>query len=543
MATPTCAVPIGATAPSTARVLARRHAFGPPRRHTAAVSARRSPSRACFFLRGPFWRSQVAKRSSAVSEEKGESLDGAGGEDVERTSGSEDLSLELSDATVDDFLHCKDMRHKLTPRESPFVRNNMFGGGFVFDKDRVRLKSVHYSRLDSQGAQCADGIADPEHGTCVPLPPFTTRAGARRTIYFEPAEVQAAIITCGGLCPGLNDVLQNIVYTLTDYGVPEDQIYGIRNGLMGLYDSKAKPIVLDRKTVDGIHLQGGTILGTSRGGAAKIPKMVDRLDLWGINMVFVIGGNGGNAAAHAIQEEVEKRNMKTVVVGVPKSIDNDILLIDRCFGFQTAVDESQRALMAAKVEASSAKFGLGIVKLMGRQSGFIAMNASLASGVVDVCLIPEVPFTMDKLVEHVQSILTSKGHAVLCVAEGAGQDLMESLSHEKDASGNPVLGDIGKHIRSYMKQHLEEADIKYIDPTYMIRAIPTTSQDRIYCKALAQGAVHAAFAGYTDVSVGLVNTHMAILPIPTIIQAPKVVNPGSSTYNRMRQAIRQPDLA
>jgi len=402
---------------------------------------------------------------------------------------------------------------------------------------------VQYSRIDSAGATCADGISDPRTGSCILVPPFTIRAGPRKTIYFNPAEVQAAIVTCGGLCPGLNDVVQNIVFTLSDYGVPENQIFGIRNGLMGLYDHKAKPMVLTRKAVDGIQLTGGTILGTSRGGAAKVPRMVDRLDLWGINMLFVVGGNGGNAAANAIHEEVEKRGLKIAVVGVPKSIDNDILLIDRCFGYQTAVEEAQRALLSAKVEASSARHGLGIVKLMGRQSGFIAMSASLASGVVDVCLIPEVPFKIEKLAAHLQDIIHEKGHAVICVAEGAGQELMQEFSDQTDASGNPILQDIGVYLKTQLKERLDEPDVKYIDPTYMIRAIPTTSQDRIYCKALGQSAVHGAFAGYTDITVGMVNTHMAILPIPTIIMAPKVVNVKGSSYNRLRSALRQPDLS
>eukprot|EP00873_Tetraselmis_striata_P010409 jgi/Tetstr1/430673/TSEL_020466.t1 len=564
---------MASTAPSTAAVTGagavpmglHRHAGRQAVRSSLAARARIAPLRAPRpslpnrAVVAPLRHVRVASGSENDATETAENAEAEGEEGEETVDGfseelpphlrpsiyessNEELNLTLSDAEPDDFLECKTIRHLLTPIESPFVSNNMFGGGFVFDADRVRLQSVQYSRIDSAGASCSQGVTDPNDGTCIPLPPFTMRAGPRKRIYFEPKEVTAAIITCGGLCPGLNDVVQNIVFTLTDYGVPEDQILGIRNGLMGLYDHKTKPLHLTRRVVDGIQLRGGTILGTSRGGAAKIPRMVDRLDLWGINMVFVVGGNGGNAAASAIHNEVEKRGLKMAVVGVPKSIDNDILLIDRCFGYQTAVEESQRALLAAKVEASSAKCGLGIVKLMGRQSGFIAMEASMASGVVDLCLIPETKFSMDKVAAHVQSIIDKKGHAVICVAEGAGQDIMEDASSETDASGNPILGDIGTYMKTYLKQHLKEADIKYIDPTYMIRAIPTGAPDRVYCKALGQSAVHGAFAGFTDVSVGMVNTHMAILPIPVIIQAAKIVNVHGSSWNRLRQTIRQPDL-
>jgi len=349
------------------------------------------------------------------------------------------------------------------------------------------------------------------------------------------------LATCGGLCPGLNDVIQNIVYTLDDYGVPEDQIFGIKYGLRGFLDRHAKPIQLGRSKVDGIQLKGGTVLGTSRGNA-KIKDIVDRLRLWGVNMLFVIGGNGGNAAAHAIARECIARDVVCNVVGVPKSIDNDIQLIDRCFGFDTAVEEAQRSLICARVEARSAA-GISIVKLMGRQSGFIAMNASMASGVVDVCLIPEVPFTMPRFLTHVRSILSAKDYCVVCIAEGAGQDI---LTHgdgaATDASGNPILQDTGIYLRDILRKEFKGVDIKYIDPSYMIRSIPTITTDRIYCKVLGQGAVHGAFAGFTDFTVGLVNTHYVFLPTTTIIASARTVDPKGRQWNRLKTAINQPDL-
>ena len=312
--------------------------------------------------------------------------------------------------------------------------------------------------------------------------------------------------------------------------------------------SDVKPVTLTRRAVDGIHLKGGTVLGTSRGGA-NIKEIVRRIDLWGLDMVFVVGGNGGNAAANAIAAEVARQDVRCVVAGVPKSIDNDILLIDKCFGFDTAVEEAQRALLAAKVEAASGCRGLGIVKLMGRNSGFIAMQASMASGVVDVCLIPEIRFEMDKLLAHVGGILDRKGHCVVCVAEGAGQDLFSRGpgGGATDASGNAILDDIGTYLRDAFKAHFKAAgsaaDVKYIDPSYIIRSIPTTSNDRIYCKVLGQGAVHGAFAGFTAFTTGLVNTHYVYLPIETIIAAPRKVNPTGRRWNRLKTAISQPDLA
>ena len=212
---------------------------------------------------------------------------------------------------------------------------------------------------------------------------------------------------------------------------------------------------------------------------------------------------------------------------------------------RTAVEESQRALLAAKVEASSARSGIGLVKLMGRQSGFIAMQASMASGVVDACLIPEVPFKLDGpggLIAYLENSIRNHGHCVVCVAEGAGQDLLDGEVLGRDASGNPILKDIGLWLKQEMKKRIPQADIKYIDPSYMIRSVPTTSNDRIYCKVLAHNAVHAAFAGYTGITVGLVNTHYVYLPIPVVISAPRCVDPKGKAWNRLRASIGQPNF-
>jgi 6-phosphofructokinase 1 len=344
-------------------------------------------------------------------------------------------------------------------RPSPFVVHNNFGGGFVSDGDRVALSSMRFASGMSAGAAekvVAEATAAQASGVnwmeasleqlSTPLPPWAIRAGARETIYHDPKQTTAAIVTCGGLCPGLNDVVAGLVNKLTDYGVPEGNILGIRYGFRGFYDKGHKPIVLTKKSVDGIQLQGGTILGTSRGGA-NIKEIVKRIDMWGVDMLFVVGGNGGNAGANAIQQKCAESDVACSVIGVPKSIDNDILLIDKCFGFDTAVEEAQRALLAAKVEASSARRGVGVVKLMGRQSGFIAVQASMASGVVDAVLIPEVTFKLEGptgLLAYLERVIDAKGHAVICVAEGAGQDILDDHANGgTDASGNPILKDIG----------------------------------------------------------------------------------------------------
>jgi 6-phosphofructokinase 1 len=303
--------------------------------------------------------------------------------------------------------------------------------------------------------------------------------------------------------------------------------------------------------VESIHLEGGTMLGTSR-TRVDVREVVKRLDLWKIDMLFVVGGPGGHRAALEIQLECGRSRVPCCVVALPKSIDNDMLLLDRTFGYETAVEEAQTALLAAKVEASSGYRGLGLVKLMGRRSGFIAVQASLASGLVDACLIPEVPFRVAALASYLQGVIERKGHAVVCVAEGAALDLMEGPPPavdgvgrrlSVDAAGRPASKDVGAWLKKELKRAIPDADLKLIDPSYLIRSVPPHSSDRVYCRMLAHGALHAGFAGYTGISVGLVNTQFVYLPIPLVVEAPRLVDPNGELWNRLRSAVGQPDFS
>ncbi|KAA8530358.1 hypothetical protein F0562_005067 [Nyssa sinensis] len=411
--------------------------------------------------------------------------------------------------------------------------------GYVNEDDRALLRVIRYSSPTSAGAECID----PD---CSWVEQWVHRAGPRKQIYFEPGEVKAGIVTCGGLCPGLNDVIRQIVFTLELYGVK--QIVGMQYGYRGFFDEGVPEIALSRQVVQNINLAGGSLLGVSRGGA-NISDIVDSIQARGIDMLFVLGGNGTHAGANEIHNECCRRKMKVSVVCVPKTIDNDILLMDKTFGFDTAVEEAQRAINSAYIEAHSAYHGIGLVKLMGRSSGFIAMHASLASGQIDVCLIPEVPFSLDGpygVLRHLQHLIQTKGSAVICVAEGAGQDLLEK-SNLTDASGNVVLRDIGVHIQHQIKKHFKEigvpADVKYIDPTYMIRACRANASDAILCTVLGQNAVHGAFAGYSGITVGICNTHYVYLPIQEVISSPKYVDPNSRMWHRCLTSTGQPDFS
>ena len=374
------------------------------------------------------------------------------------------------------------------------------------------------------------------------------KAGPREKIYFDPTHAKAGICTCGGLCPGLNDVIRAIVRCLnTRYGVKT--VKGNRCGYHGLFAEEGyEPIELDRYLIDEIHKIGGTYLGTSRGGGQRVEEIVDCLERDGINMLFIIGGDGTQRGSYDIACEVEKRGLKCAVVGVPKTVDNDLMFIDRSFGFETAVQRAKEAVAAVHMEAASQINGIGLVKLMGREAGFIATEAALASHETNFCLIPEVPFEMegDKgFLACLERRLAKRGHAVIVVSEGAGQDLLTSTG-ATDASGNKKLADIGvflkTEIEKYFKAKNIEINLKYIDPSYQVRASVTTAADSIYCERLGNNAVHAAMAGKTKCVIGLVHDKFVHLPIKAVTAHRNAVDPTGSLWRDALDATGQPTL-
>lgn len=375
------------------------------------------------------------------------------------------------------------------------------------------------------------------------------RAGPRERVYFKSEEVRACVVTCGGLCPGINTVIREIVCGLNYmYGV--DDILGIEGGYRGFYSKNT--LQLTPKVVNDIHKRGGTFLRTSRGGH-DTQKIVDNIQDRGINQVYIIGGDGTQKGAALIYQEVEKRGLQVAVAGIPKTIDNDIAVIDKSFGFDTAVEEAQRAINAAHVEVESVENGVGVVKLMGRYSGFIAMFATLASRDVDCCLIPESPFYLEGkggLFEFVEQRLKENGHVVIVLAEGAGQEYVAQSMHtvnERDASGNRLLLDVGLWLSQQIKDHFTKVqkmaiNMKYIDPTYMIRAIPSNASDNIYCTLLAQSAVHGAMAGYTGFTVGPVNSRHAYIPISRVTETQNIVKLTDRMWARLLASTNQPSF-
>ncbi len=373
-------------------------------------------------------------------------------------------------------------------------------------------------------------------------------AGPREKIYFKPEEARPAIVSCGGICPGINDVIRSIVME-SHYHYHTQKVVGISYGYNGLNPARGYPMMdLTPEMVKNIHMEGGTILGSSRGGTEDMDLLMDTLEKMGINILYTIGGDGTLRGAHDFSELARSRGVDLAVVGIPKTIDNDISFIQRSFGFETAVSNSVNAIYAAHTEAKGAPNGVGLVKLMGRHSGFIAASAALAINDVNFVLLPEVPFDMDGkngFLAHLEKRLNRRGHAVVCVAEGAGQDILQKEGPKKyDPSGNVRLADIGlylkDHINSYFSEKNIEINLKYIDPSYMIRSAPAVPDDSIYCAILGQHAVHAAMAGKTDLVIGQWNNIFTHVPIDLAVSKRKQVDPHSRFYNSVIEATGQP---
>ncbi len=378
------------------------------------------------------------------------------------------------------------------------------------------------------------------------------KAGPRELIYFDPKKTRAGIVTSGGLCPGINNVIRSIVFELVHkYAI--ESVTGFRFGFAGLVPETSgfEPVSLGPDQVRQIHTFGGTMLGTSRG--QQDPKaMVDTLVARGINVLFTIGGDGTMRAAHAIAQEIERRGEKISVIGVPKTIDNDIAFVDKTFGFETAVGMARTAIDAAHTEALSVMNGVGLVKLMGREAGFIAAHAAMASHDVNVCLVPEVSFRLDGpngLLAHLERRLAERHHAVVVVAEGCATHLIHAIEGQdvpRDASGNIRFQelDVGKFVQRAITKHFADRKfpitLKYIDPSYMLRGVPASAIDSVFCAELARYACHAAMAGKTDMMIGRLHRAFTHVPLPLVLSKKKRIDPDSELWLAVTESTGQP---
>lgn len=368
-------------------------------------------------------------------------------------------------------------------------------------------------------------------------------AGPRDRLFFDPAQTRAGIVTCGGLCPGLNNVIRSLFQEL-HYGYGVREVLGFRGGYSGLDPTRSpEPAVITPEFVDGIHRQGGTILGSSR-GPVDTTVAVDNLIRRGINLLFTVGGDGTQRGAAVLYQEARRRGYPLAVVGVPKTIDNDIAFVSRTFGYLTAVEEACRVLECAHTEARSVPGGIGLVKLMGRHAGFITAGATVACQDVNFAIIPEVPLQLDAFLEALKSRMQRRSHALIAVAEGAGQDLFDTNTVARDASGNVRLQDIGLFLRERIETFFRSAGIpvvlRYFDPSYQVRSRPANCEDALLCDLFARNAVHAAMAGRTGLVIGFLHERFIHVPIELLEGRSKRLDPHSGWWRSVLASTGQP---
>jgi 6-phosphofructokinase 1 len=412
--------------------------------------------------------------------------------------------------------------------------NGPHGTSFVSDSDRVAV-DVHVAHI-RETVQAGKE-----------LPSFEI-AGPREKIYFDPSKLRCALVTCGGLCPGLNDIIRAVVLELY-YGYGVRSIYGIRYGLEGFIPKYGHDVIdLDPDTVCNILDMGGSILGSSR-GPQSIEEIVDSLERMNIGILFMIGGDGTLKAAAKIADTITERGLKISVVGIPKTIDNDIHMVSRSFGFDTAVEVATQAIKGAHNEAAGYPNGIGLIKLMGRHSGFIAATASLAQQDVNFVLIPEIDVDLEGengLLHNLEKRLQLRRHAVIVVAEGFGQKLFEDAGQERDASGNIKLKDIGQYLKekilAYFSAKGTEVTLKYIDPSYMIRSLPANANDSVFCGFLGRDAVHAGMAGKTKLITSHWNNHFVHVPLALSAGKRKRVSSDGKLWRSVLEATGQGSL-
>lgn len=418
----------------------------------------------------------------------------------------------------------------------------------------MEIKRLGKPRFDSPRGRCwvDDKFRVPQrivhlHGKPVPKGVSFELAGPRKKLYFDPKKTRAGIVTCGGLCPGLNNVIRSLFLELHHYyGVKE--VIGFRDGYQGLDPARARePLVLAPEMVDDIHREGGTILGTSR-GPVDVRVAVDNLINREVDLLFTIGGDGTQRGGNDLFQESRRRGHDLAVVGIPKTIDNDVMYVSRTFGYLTAVEQAAKVLESAHMEAHSVQNGIAIVKLMGREAGFIAAGATIANQDVNFTLIPELPFKLQGergFLQALKARILRRAHAVVVVAEGAGQDLLEGQTDQKDASGNKKLGDIGLLLRDQVEAYFRKENIpvviRYFDPSYIVRSVPADSEDSFLCDVFARNAAHAAMAGKTGLVIGMVHDHFVHVPIEQLVKGKKRLDPGGVLWSAVLASTGQPE--
>eukprot|EP00930_Biecheleria_cincta_P040448 TRINITY_DN27715_c0_g1_i6.p1 TRINITY_DN27715_c0_g1~~TRINITY_DN27715_c0_g1_i6.p1 ORF type:complete len:697 (+),score=123.93 TRINITY_DN27715_c0_g1_i6:155-2245(+) len=483
---------------------------------------------------------QVSKESAAITEQQRSALETQRSSLYSRQ--AESFAVSRSKRYLSEPLRKEDVfmeKDVITRYELQHLSSREPGANVTSPFDSRLPGLVRYKNGNSWATTCVwkrdDETKGAEHFQFL-------RSGARKVCYWDPTKVKAAIVNCGGICPGLNSVIRELVRMLDFYGCTE--VYGIIGGYKGVMEPESW-LKLTPAYVEEMHLKGGSFLISDRGNPPHI-EMAKMYRAKGITHVYIIGGDGTHKGVMQTYEQMLNIDYKCSMCGIPKTIDNDIAMLDFTFGFHTAVDKAVDAIDAAYVEAECNANCMGLVKLMGRHAGFIAMHACLAARNVDLCLVPEMDIDMDTVKAHIAEIMEKWPHCVVVIAEGLGDTLIKSQG--ADAGGNKSLADIGpwfkKQIEAHMKALKRPFTCKYIDPSYMIRASPPDSFDSVYCSNLAMAAVNGCFAGYTGFTVGKISNHYVMIPIDEITgRKSKTIHLGSHWFSRLVYTTKQPSMS
>jgi 6-phosphofructokinase 1 len=426
------------------------------------------------------------------------------------------------------------------------------GGDLSREDETMEVMTLGEAKVPSPIHYAVDDrIRVPAEIAAIPGQPVADQAsfelaGPRAKLFFDPKQTRAGIVTCGGLCPGLNNVIRSLFLELHHiYGIKE--VLGFREGYKGLDPERGKPpVTLSAAFVEDIHKEGGTVLGTSR-GPVDPAKAVDNLIRLGVSILFTVGGDGTQRGANLIFQEARRRGHALSVVGVPKTIDNDVAYVSQTFGYFTAVEEACKVIECAHTEAASVENGIAVVKLMGRNAGFVAAGATVASQDVNFTLIPEQPFKLEGergFLAALKQRVQKRSHAVIVVAEGAGQDLIPVGKEERDASGNVKIKDIGTFLRdkieAYFKAEKVPAVLRYFDPSYIVRSSRADAEDSIICDIYARNAAHAAMAGKTGLVIGYLHDTYVHVPIEKLAEQKKCMDLDGGWWHAVLASTGQP---
>lgn len=344
------------------------------------------------------------------------------------------------------------------------------------------------------------------------------------------------VLTGGGDCPGLNAVIRAIVKRASQE--KDWEVIGCIDSFNGVLKEPTEIVVLDQDSVSGILIKGGTILGTTnKGGPFAWPiknidgtweavdrsdEMIRKLQILGIDAIINIGGDGSQRISKALYDKGLN------IIGVPKTIDNDLSATDFTFGFQTAVQTVTEAIDKLVTTASSHN-RIFIMEVMGRDAGWIALHSAVAGG-ADVCIIPEMPYNIEKIKEKINSRYNKgKGFCIIIIAEGAYSTTCGKIGEISKEIGynNFKLGGVGNILMNELKDAGVEHDIRVSVLGHIQRGGTPIAYDRILASEFGVKAFELVLEGKFGQMVAYRHPEIISVSFAEAIREPHLVKPKS----------------